>query len=333
MLFISHDQDDIAPLSQVRMILKYAGIEHWDPQTMSAGKQLREQLRQAIQKCDVCLFLATRRSIGSSWCKAELGAFWGAGKRVISLLQDPELTDASLPPQLQGDLFTRDAAVAFDAIRESIDTARRNQPPSDAEIKASVCRVRAEEHMAATGYLVADSLIICPFLSGRYRPLSIDDTATVKFFGDKNEIDAHLILNDEHQKIAVLRLDTKPQHLRPLRLVENATIGTVCRGLGYPHLANGASIPFHCEVIEPDSVDGRGAPCIAVQSSIFSTGSMQGFDGSPVWNNAGVIGHLESILTDRSTNFAAFGIAFVTPPFRILETLSPVVDIATLTRR
>jgi hypothetical protein len=48
---------------------------------------------------------------------AELGAFWGAGKHVIVFLADPEIIEAQLPAQFQGNLWTRDARRVLEAIQ------------------------------------------------------------------------------------------------------------------------------------------------------------------------------------------------------------------------
>jgi hypothetical protein len=71
---------------------------------MSLGESLADQLQRAIRDCEVCVFLATRRSIESPWCLAELGAFWGAGKKVLLFMADPDLAETTLPPQFKGTL-------------------------------------------------------------------------------------------------------------------------------------------------------------------------------------------------------------------------------------
>jgi TIR domain len=84
---------------------------------MAVGQSLADQLRQAIRICDACVFLATKRSVASQWCMAELGAFWGAGKQVIIFLIDPEISEAQLPAQFQGNLSTRDARRVLESIK------------------------------------------------------------------------------------------------------------------------------------------------------------------------------------------------------------------------
>ena len=104
--FISHSQKDSGMFSALRAGLKGQGVEVWDPESMGAGGSLREQLREAISNCDVCIFLATQSSVQSGWCMAEVGAFWGAEKRVIVYMADPATDETKLPPQLKGDLWT-----------------------------------------------------------------------------------------------------------------------------------------------------------------------------------------------------------------------------------
>ena len=104
--FISHSQKDGATFSVLCAGLKGQGVEVWDPDSMGAGGSLRDQLREAITNSDVCIFLATQRSVESAWCMAEVGAFWGADKHVIVYMADPAIDETQLPPQLKGDLWT-----------------------------------------------------------------------------------------------------------------------------------------------------------------------------------------------------------------------------------
>lgn len=108
-VFVSHSHRDGAVYSAVCLALDSAGIERWDVTKMSLGGSLSGQLRQAISDCGQCVFIATRRSIESQWCLAELGAFWGAGKTVILFLADPDLEQAALPPQFRDNLMANDA--------------------------------------------------------------------------------------------------------------------------------------------------------------------------------------------------------------------------------
>ena len=120
-LFVSHSQQDEAIYSTLCKALDLSGVARWDPKTMAAGDSLADQLRQAIQRCELCGFIGTRRSIESQWCLAELGAFWGAGKRVIIFLADPDLTDSVLPPQFKGMLREINADKLISALKSSLN--------------------------------------------------------------------------------------------------------------------------------------------------------------------------------------------------------------------
>lgn len=104
--FISHSEKDEGVVSALRAGLTGQSVATWNPASMGAGASLKNQLREAINSCDVCIFYATQSSLKDSWCMAHIGAFWGAGKPVIAFIADPEVDETKLPPQLQGDLWT-----------------------------------------------------------------------------------------------------------------------------------------------------------------------------------------------------------------------------------
>ncbi len=85
---------------------------------MSAGDSLSEQLQRAISECQMCVFIATRRSIESQWCLAEVGAFWGSGKNVTLFMVDPDLDDSVLPPQFKGSLRVSKPQDLIDQIKQ-----------------------------------------------------------------------------------------------------------------------------------------------------------------------------------------------------------------------
>lgn len=118
LVFISHSNQDSAIYSTLCLALNGAGVERWDPSTLSPGEMLAEQLREAIRRCEVCVFIATRQSISSRWCLAELGAFWGAGKRILLFKGDSSLSDSDLPPQFNGSLWTNDAPALISALNK-----------------------------------------------------------------------------------------------------------------------------------------------------------------------------------------------------------------------
>jgi hypothetical protein len=117
---LSYSQKDEAMYNSLCSDLKLNEIESWDTKSMRLATSLRDQLREAINECDTCVYLATRNSVLSKWSSAEIGAFWGAGKKVIVFVADPELKDDQIPPQFQGDLWTSDVREVIRAIKSSM---------------------------------------------------------------------------------------------------------------------------------------------------------------------------------------------------------------------
>lgn len=106
-VFVSHSFENKPEFDNIVDALAQASVPYWDPLQVKPGSSLRDQLREAVERCSVCIFVATRRALQSSWCGAELGAFWGAGKTVIVYLAEASLADEDLPPIVQGDVWER----------------------------------------------------------------------------------------------------------------------------------------------------------------------------------------------------------------------------------
>lgn len=117
-VFISHSFENKPEFENVVEALKNAGVAYWDPVDVKPGLLLRDQLRKAIECCNVCIFIATHHSMQSSWCGAELGAFWGASKPVIVYVAESTLKEAQLPPIIQGDVWERRIKRVVERARE-----------------------------------------------------------------------------------------------------------------------------------------------------------------------------------------------------------------------
>lgn len=126
-VFISHAEEDKPLFTMLKGNLKGVGIETWDPEEMEAGKSLADQLRAAIHICELCVFLVTKRSIRSQWCLAEVGAFWGAGKQIVTFLADPDVKDEDIPAHLQADLTTRLADPVIRSAVSAIEAEKRSR--------------------------------------------------------------------------------------------------------------------------------------------------------------------------------------------------------------
>ena len=128
-VFISYSHEDSALYTTLCLALDASGVSRRDVSRLPLGQPLAEGLRAAIDECDVCVFLATARSLQSKWCLAELGAFWGAGKKVIVYLADPAIDESVLPPQFRGNLWTANATELVQGIKET-DTRRVQSIPN-----------------------------------------------------------------------------------------------------------------------------------------------------------------------------------------------------------
>jgi hypothetical protein len=119
-VFISHSHQDTALYSRLCKLLDDEKIVRFDVREMVAGDSLAGQLRAAIEECHTCVFLATEHSLKSEWCRAELGAFWGAGKNVVIYSETNQIQENQLPPQFTGNLFTNDLGQLINGIRRGI---------------------------------------------------------------------------------------------------------------------------------------------------------------------------------------------------------------------
>lgn len=128
-VFISHSHKDEASYSSLCLALDRLGVSRWDVSKLTLGRSLSDGLREAINECEICIFLATKRSIKSSWCLAELGAFWGARKKVIIYQAEPDIEKSEIPPQFQGDLWTSDAKKLLNAL-DFTDSGSVKRTPS-----------------------------------------------------------------------------------------------------------------------------------------------------------------------------------------------------------
>src|SRR5947209_7032905 len=118
-IFISYSFKDKDVYQNVVSVLQDEGFECWDTEQMKLATSLSNQLRQAIRKCDVCIFIATKNSTESAWCAAETGAFWGARKKVYVLQADPIPEKDELPPPFREDLRAIDIHEIIKDIRKS----------------------------------------------------------------------------------------------------------------------------------------------------------------------------------------------------------------------
>jgi hypothetical protein len=195
-VFLSHSFQDEAVYSTLRLALVGAGVELWDREAISAGESLSDQLKEAIRSCDTCVLIATRRSVESPWCHAELGAFWGAGKRVILFMVDPDLAESVLPPQFKG-------IVRASSVHKLIEALKRTTSKEAAANKTRDLQVTPRTHDSMS---IAFSDII-----GQIKRNEIQVTSA-ELIQHSSEVAHHLILsllsNDVDTELYLQSYDT-----------------------------------------------------------------------------------------------------------------------------
>lgn len=144
-VFISHSFEDKAEFDNIADALEQRGVEYWKPESLRAGASLSEQLRQSILEAEICVFVATRRSVQSSWCGAELGAFWGAGKPVLIYIAEASLSEDELPKQFKGHLTERRISrVVESVLKYTAESESREEGPVE---QASVVGAMTAEEL------------------------------------------------------------------------------------------------------------------------------------------------------------------------------------------
>lgn len=143
--FISHSFENKPEFENVTDALDLRGVAYWNPAEIHAGASLREQLRAAVERCSLCIFIATRKSVDSSWCGAELGAFWGAGKPIVVYLAEASLTEDELPQIVQGDVWERRISKIADRAKEITAQSPIDCQPGRARRDSSVAQLTVEQ--------------------------------------------------------------------------------------------------------------------------------------------------------------------------------------------
>lgn len=129
-IFISHAFADKHHFDNIADALEASAVPYWKLNTVVAGAALSDQLRDAISRSRGCIFIATANSVDSAWCSAELGAFWGAGKRVFVFVADTSLQTDRLPKQFQGHYLETRISRLVQACKEYLAEAPPATHPS-----------------------------------------------------------------------------------------------------------------------------------------------------------------------------------------------------------
>jgi len=87
-VFISHSGRDRWIATQLdRNLRSIDGVETFlDEKDIRGGDRITERVRAEITRCDEMLIVFSSASQQSDWVKAEIGAAWVLGKRIVILL-------------------------------------------------------------------------------------------------------------------------------------------------------------------------------------------------------------------------------------------------------
>ena len=126
-IFVSYDLRD-KDHPRFKDLKKAMGVKAkpWTAETRVApGDDLPGNIRRAIEQCCACVFLLTKDSARSAWCSAEVGAFWGVGKKVVVLKCDPDADISDVAPQFLAAKWTESTAEAWQALLPEIANASK----------------------------------------------------------------------------------------------------------------------------------------------------------------------------------------------------------------
>ena len=165
-VFISHSFENKPEFENITDALAQKEVEYWNSGDVKPGSSLRDQLRRAVEDCSVCIFIATRRALESSWCGAELGTFWGAGKPIIVYLAESSLTENDLPPIVQGDVWERRISRVVARARElaaEATVAATEKSQNDSNIVGEMTATQLERIIIGAISLAAATTKDCRF--------------------------------------------------------------------------------------------------------------------------------------------------------------------------
>jgi CheY-like chemotaxis protein len=148
-VFISHSFDNKAGFYNVADALEQVGVPFWNPDEVKAASSLRDQLRQAVLECNVCIFVATRAALESSWCGAELGAFWAVGKPIIVFAADSTLKEEDLPGVVKGDVWEGRLKNVVERARELMQEAEKQEADPDSAMVGNLSRKELKQYIEA----------------------------------------------------------------------------------------------------------------------------------------------------------------------------------------
>lgn len=101
-VFMSHSIIDSDAARRVAGVLEQTGLPVWRFQDqLRGGSPWYDEMLDAVVRNDVVLFLASRASVASSSCRAELVCAQQHGKRIVVVRLDPDLLGIDLPEDIR----------------------------------------------------------------------------------------------------------------------------------------------------------------------------------------------------------------------------------------
>lgn len=125
-VFISHSGRDRWTAKQLdRELRQIPGVETFlDEKDIQGGDRINESVRMEITRCDEMVVLLSSASQASDWVKAEIGAAWVLGKRIVIILDKLSPRDI---PQIVSDYLAFDLNDAARYLAEVASRTRNNQ--------------------------------------------------------------------------------------------------------------------------------------------------------------------------------------------------------------
>lgn len=165
-------------------------------------------------------------------------------------------------------------------------------------LKAAVAYVDAGAN-CGTAYLVElDRAVTCEHV---VRSVPRDGSVTL-YFPDNIIRKALVERRDTSIDSAVLKLSEPISTIRPLPFASSVPRQGEFQAFGFPAATGRSGLPLIGRILDPHGEDTKRMASIVLFSDMASAGQgarLQGFSGSPVWANGGVVGHLKRIIADK----------------------------------
>lgn len=122
-VFVSYPGETSDQMILLTSYLKEQGIQSlWlDINEIHAGENIAQRLVEGIRESACCILILNKFSLSSTWCMAEVGAFWGAEKPIIIYTTEPR---CDVPPYLNGLKYASGSSDVVEACKKFIDRPR-----------------------------------------------------------------------------------------------------------------------------------------------------------------------------------------------------------------